>query len=232
MSGHDSLATGLAKIGLLLRSDGRRRGNAAGLTPTQAQILAMLAARGPARAGRIAEEMALTQPTISDAVAALVRKGHVARRADPGDARAVLLHLTASGRHLAADAAAWPDALLGALDALDPDERAVFGRGLTKMIRALQERGAIPVQRMCASCLHFRPNAHSDAARPHHCAFVDAAFGDAALRLDCADHGDADAAARRESWHRFIQAPAKGRAPRSRQRTGRSGSTSPQRKVT
>ena len=53
---------------------------------------------------------------------------------------------------------------------------------------ALQEARAIPVQRMCLTCRHFRPHVHDDPARPHHCAFVDAAFGDAALRLDCADH--------------------------------------------
>src|SRR3546814_1949368 len=68
---------------------------------------------------------------------------------------------------------------------LDDGERAAFLKGLTKMIGALQTRGTIPVQRMCVSCAHFRPNVHSDAATPHHCAFVDAAFGDASLRLDC-----------------------------------------------
>src|SRR3546814_1625669 len=83
--------------------------------------------------------------------------------------------------------AVWPDALLGAVEMLDDGERAAFLKGLTKMIGALQTRGTIPVQRMCVSCAHFRPNVHSDAATPHHCAFVDAAFGDASLRLDCED---------------------------------------------
>src|SRR3546814_1012694 len=73
---------------------------------------------------------------------------------------------------------------------LDDGERAAFLKGLTKMIGALQTRGTIPVQRMCVSCAHFRPNVHSDAATPHHCAFVDAAFGDASLRLDCDDRSE------------------------------------------
>jgi hypothetical protein len=38
--------------------------------------------------------------------------------------------------------------------------------------------------------IHCRVNI-ADAEAPHHCAFVDAAFGDAALRMDCADHQDA-----------------------------------------
>jgi hypothetical protein len=41
---------------------------------------------------------------------------------------------------------------------------------------------------MCVTCRYFRPHVHSDPERPHHCAFVDAPFGDRALRLDCRDH--------------------------------------------
>lgn len=206
MSTNANIMTGLARIGMLLRSEGWRRGEATGLTPTQAQILAHLATRGPARVGTVAGEIAVTQPTASDAVAALVRKGHVEKRPDPADARASLLHPTAAGRRIAERLAVWPDALLGAVDMLDPAESAAFLRGLTKMIGALQMRGAIPVQRMCVSCAHFRPNVHGDAARPHHCAFVDAAFGDASLRLDCGEHVEADAPARLENWTRLMDA--------------------------
>ena len=44
------------------------------------------------------------------------------------------------------------------------------------------------MSRMCLDCRFFRPDVHDDPARPHHCAFVDAPFGDAQLRIDCADH--------------------------------------------
>lgn len=56
------------------------------------------------------------------------------------------------------------------------------------MIRTLQERGEVPVSRMCVTCGHFRAHALPGAARPHHGARVDAPFGDRAWRLDCADH--------------------------------------------
>lgn len=208
MTAMASIATGLTRIAMFLRSEAWRRAETTGLSPTQTQILALLVQRGPARVGAVADEIAVTQPTASDAVAALVRKGYVARRADPEDARATRLHPTAAGRRLAAELAVWPDALLGAIDALDPPEQAVFVKGLAKMIRALQMRGAIPVQRICVSCRYFGPHAHADAAQPHHCAFLDAAFGDAALRLDCGDHLEADASAQRESWTRFNDAAA------------------------
>jgi len=201
------IMTGLSRIGMVLRSEGWRRGEATGLTPTQAQILVHLVTRGPARITAIAAEIAVTQPTASDAVAALVRKGHVEKHPDPADSRAVTLHPTESGRRIAGEMATWPDALLAAVDVLDEGERAVFVKGLTKMIGTLQQRHAIPVQRMCVSCAHFRPNVHTDPAAPHHCAFVDAAFGDALLRLDCRDHVEADASARLASWTRFTEEP-------------------------
>jgi len=203
MGSNADIMTGLSRIGMMLRSEGWRQTEATGLTPTQSQILLHLVARGAARVGTVAEEIAVTQPTASDAVAALTRKGLVEKRPDSEDARAVRLHPTSAGRRVAAGLAVWPDALLGAVDMLDAVERAAFLRALTKMIGALQMRGAIPVQRMCASCAHFRPNVHTDAARPHHCTFVDAAFGDASLRLDCNDHVKADASAQLASWTRF-----------------------------
>jgi len=221
MGTNENIIAGLSRIGMLLRSEGWRRNEETGVTPTQAQILAYLAARGPARVGRIAAEIAVTQPTASDAIAALERKNYVRKRPDPGDARAARIHPTAAGMRVADRLAVWPDALIGAAGMLDPGEASIFLKGLTKMIGSLQMRGAIPVQRMCVSCVHFRPNRYPDAARPHHCAFVGAAFGDVDLRLDCDDHAEADAPARLRNWTRFTDARAHVRAPRPRQRTGR-----------
>ena len=203
------IATGLAKIGMYLRSEGWRQADGASLTPTQSQILVQLAQRGPTRVTALAHELGVTQPTASDAAAALIRKGHVERRPDPADARASLLHPTQSGRRVAEAMAVWPDALLAAADALEPHERAVFLKALTKMIRALQIQGAIPVQRMCATCTFFRPNVHNDPAAPHHCAFVNAAFGDAALRLDCGEHEAAPDSQAAVNWQVFASAGAK-----------------------
>ncbi len=191
----DSALTGLAKLGLVLRHHAWQRRQESGLTPTQAQILALLAARGPERVGAIARSLGVTQPTVSDAVSALQRKGLVQRRRDTSDARAVTIGLTRRGRQLAAESAEWPDALLAAVDALSPGDHAALLRGLSGVIRELQERGEIPIARMCVTCRFFRPNVHDDPELPHHCAFADAPFGDRALRLDCADHEPKEAAA-------------------------------------
>ncbi len=203
MAANEQVVTGLAKIGMALRAEGWREADAVGMSPTQAQILIYLVQRGPSRITAVADEIAVTQPTASDAAAALIRKGHLEKRPDPADARASLLHPTRLGRSAAKQMATWPDALLAAVDALSLSEQAAFLKGLTKMVRTLQEKRMIPLQRMCASCRFFRPRVHPDASAPHHCDFVDAAFGDADLRLDCGEHEAASQAQANTAWRRF-----------------------------
>lgn len=184
------IAVGLSKIGLAMKQEAFSSAGGSGLSPTQAQILTMLASTGApgARASDLATWLAVSLPTVSDSVRALVEKGLVAKQTDDSDRRAARLVLTDAGKKKAAVAAGWPDFLASAVDAMDSSEQEVFLAGLVKMIRTLQERGQIPIARMCATCTHFRPNAHDDARTPHHCAFVDAPMGDRHLRLDCNEH--------------------------------------------
>ena len=200
------VGVGLAKVGLALRTHAWRDAGPRGLNPTQAQILALLrASAAPLRLSEVAEGLAVTGPTASDAVKALVAKGLVAKRRAPDDARAVAIALTERGREEAARSAQWPDFVLAAVDVLSIEEQATFMRALVKMIRTLQERGEIAPARMCVSCRFFRPHAHpGDAERPHHCAFVDAPFGDRALRLECREHEPADDETTAHNWREFV----------------------------
>ena len=102
MDSNSHIVAGLTKIGTFLRSEQRQQAEETGLTLTQAQILVHLAARGPTPVSAVADEIAVTQPTVSDAVTALVRKGWVAKRDDPDDARVTQLHTTARGERDAA----------------------------------------------------------------------------------------------------------------------------------
>ncbi len=158
-----------------------------GLNPTQGEVLQRAAAQ-PARASDLAAELGITPASLSDTVSALVAKALVTRCPDREDKRARRIEATDAGRRVAEQMPEAPEALQAAIAELGGDERGALLRAFTLIIRSLQEARAIPVQQMCITCHHFRPNMHDDAARPHHCMFVDAAFGDAALRLDCADH--------------------------------------------
>jgi DNA-binding MarR family transcriptional regulator len=202
------VTTGLAKVGIALKQQAWSEAGGRGLTPTQGQALALLRAN-PAglRLGALARQLGVTQPTASDSVAALQRKGLVTKAPLAGDGRAVVVRLTPAGVREAAAAAAWPDFLLEAVGELSAAEQAAFLRALVTMIRTLQERGRIPVARMCVSCSFFRPLRHDDPARPHHCAFVDAPFGDGELRLDCPDHAAAPPEQAAHTWRTF-RAPA------------------------
>jgi len=203
------LVTGLAKVGLATRHRAWSEAEGQGLTPTQGQILALLRLHPETgmRLAEVAEAMAIAPPTASVAVRALVAKGLVAKSRARDDARAVALTLTEAGRREAERAAGWTDFLLAAVDELAPAEQEVFYRGLVKMIRALQERGEIPVSRMCVTCRFFRPNAHPGQDKPHHCAFVDAPFGDRHLRLECADHRTAAPDQAGVAWAAFVDRP-------------------------
>jgi DNA-binding MarR family transcriptional regulator len=188
----DQIAAGLGQIAAFVRMAGWREAEPLGLTPTQRTCLSLLKNRGACRVTALAKLLGITQPTVSDVIAALERKGFVERRPDPADARATRVHLTAAGTEMARQAARPPAALSRAIGTLSPAERAGMRRALSKMILSLQQQGAIEPQRLCLGCRFFRPYVHSDALKPHHCAFVDAAFGDASLRFDCSDHEEAD----------------------------------------
>lgn len=199
----DQAANGFARLSAFLREEQWRLAEAHGLTPTQIDILVLLKRRGACRGRDIARQLGVRQPTSSGAVDALARKGLAGKRRDPSDGRAVLVDLTASGATLAARLDRAPEALETALSRLGTAARADLARSLTTVIKDLQENGAIEPQRHCVSCRFFRPNLHDNPEKPHHCAFVDAAFGDASLRFDCGDHDEADAGEIAENWRRF-----------------------------
>jgi DNA-binding MarR family transcriptional regulator len=204
---HDQTSLGLSRIGAFLRSAQWRAAETLGLTPTQIDALTLLKRRGASRLSDLAKHLGVTQATASDAVAALHRKALVRKQPDPADGRAVVLTLTPPGEEIAAGQDRPPRALADALSSLDAGEHAALRRALVKIIRELQVAGAIEPQRLCVSCEFFRPHAHPGSTRPHHCAFVDAAFGDAELRTDCGDHEDAGETDGARHWRRFSTAP-------------------------
>jgi DNA-binding MarR family transcriptional regulator len=198
------LREGFERIALVLRSDLWMASGKAGLNPTQAQALALLAERaGGLRAKEIAAHLAVSPPTIADTLAALERKGLVARAPDPADARAMRVMLTDEGQKVGRALAQSKSQVTTALAMLSPDQQADLLLSQIRIIRSLQLAGAIPEQRICVSCRHFRPNAYPGAAQPHHCAFVNAAIGDRDLRLDCGEHEAADPSIQSANWMAF-----------------------------
>ena len=199
------LAAGLEKIGLAMKSRTWRREGRAGLGPLQRQVLTLLRAKPDqsAQVSTIAEELVVRLPTASEAVATLERKRLVKRSRSQRDGRIVTVELTSRGARACAPAVGMPNQLAAATDSLSAAEQVAFLKGLTKIIRSLQEQGEISVARMCVTCRYFRPHQHDDVAQPHHCDYVNAPFGEQALRLECAEYEPASISQARESWERF-----------------------------
>ncbi|HEX6340269.1 MarR family winged helix-turn-helix transcriptional regulator [Umezawaea sp.] len=184
------LLTGLARLGQAVRIDAWRNSGPHNLSPLQADIITFLDGEArPRRQGDIVGALASTPPTVSDAVKVLRAKKLLDGARDPADARAVVVRLTAEGEAEARRLAAVSRTMSEAISVLSESDLAAMLRGTAAVMKALQDRQAIPVSRMCLTCRFFGPDAHpEDTARPHHCHFVDAPFGDAELRVTCPDH--------------------------------------------
>lgn len=202
----DHITTGLTKVAAALRSQAWEGGTSRNLTPTQGQILGLLADRADQalRLNDVATELCLTAATASDAVMTLVSKKLVNKARSAEDQRVLVLTLTAAGRREAQRTRGWTEVVRAGVKSLTPDEQAVFLRGLTKVIHSLQEQGAISVVRMCAGCTYFQPYAHADAARPHHCELVGKAIGEGQLRLDCPDFIPGSEIEQGHRWQEFL----------------------------
>jgi DNA-binding MarR family transcriptional regulator len=198
------IASGLSRIAVALRGLAWKRATENAITPTQGEILQQIAeARAPLRLNDIAGALAISSPTASDAVSALVSKG-LAVKVAGADKRALAIKLTLEGEGLAKRSANWPDLLTKAATTLTPDEQGIMLRALSKIIGKLQDDGAISAQRICVTCQHFRPYAHEDEANPHHCALIDRAYGNHGLQLNCPDHALAARDQREAQYLRFL----------------------------
>lgn len=201
---HVRIVEGLERIATALKSDDWSRAQAAGVNPTQLSILRTLEGRNVGLSVKeLSFQLGVSQPTVTDSILALERKSLVEKRPDPADGRAVRVVITDVGMAVVRSGSEAAGAVGQATAALGDGDQQQLLVQLVSVIRQLQEQGSIPVQRMCVSCRHFRPYAHADAARPHHCNFVDAAFGQQDLRIDCRDHETADPSVRAATWDGF-----------------------------
>jgi DNA-binding MarR family transcriptional regulator len=175
------------------------------LTPTQRKILELLVRRGESLSlSAVARELGVTAATACDSVSALEHKGLVRKQRSTTDGRALALVLTEEGHQSATQLAALPDPLWGAFDALEDTEQETLYRLYLKMIRGLQESGALPTSRMCLRCKFFDPFRYTGSATPHHCHQAGMPIAERHLRIDCSVFEAGDAAAQTELWQRFV----------------------------
>ena len=174
------------------------------LTPTQRKILELLASRGESLSlSAVARELGVTAATACDSVSALETKGLIRKQRSTTDGRALALVLTDEGKTQATQLLSLPDPLWGAFDGLADAEQETLYRLSIKMLRGLQENGALPTSRMCVRCKFFDPFRYAGSPTPHHCHQAQTPFAERQLRIDCAVFEPGDAVAQATMWQRF-----------------------------
>lgn len=117
------------------------------ITPIQYGVLAVLEASGDLDQITLAQRMALDASTSGNVLERMQKRGWIHRQVDPTDRRRRIVSLTESGRNvleeLLDDVVAVQHTLL---EPLDPKERAVFMRLLSKMVEANNERSRAPLK--------------------------------------------------------------------------------------
>ena len=198
------LSHAFARLGIVQRANSWESTSVEGLNPTQGSILSFLHKRNTSvRLSEIAQELAVSNATVSDSVSTLVEKGLVTKRRAKEDARATAISLRPKGKKLADRLGLGDIRIKQALESLGSNEREQLYRTMLKLIRQLQLAGQISVNRACVTCRYFRPNVHKTPSRPHHCVLVDAPFGDKTLREDCSEHEPADEHLAAQNWKTF-----------------------------
>ncbi|MGD9528589.1 MarR family winged helix-turn-helix transcriptional regulator [Pseudonocardia sp.] len=192
------LAEATERLGDAARSMLRRAAAAEGMSPTQAQLLLRITSSGTRDrgTGSLAGWLAVSAPTVSDALAALTDKGLVERSAPR------VWTATARGREAAGRITRWRDPVLAALHALPVAAKAQSLTVLLNVIVELNAAGIISTARTCLSCRFYQPHPPDDGW----CALLEQTLAPAALRVDCAEHVPAGAqqpARQPPSAHRY-----------------------------
>lgn len=179
------LVTAVERLSRALRSARQAVATDHGLSLLQLQIIEHVDDHPPSRVGVLADELDVTQPTISDALASLAMKSIVDRTPDPEDRRASLIVLTKAGKTLAAKIATQLEPMHEGERMTSPDTSGVALHVLLGEIRRLQQIGVISINRSCLSCDHYKPPKGKQAAR---CLLLDETLTPQDLRVDCREH--------------------------------------------
>jgi DNA-binding MarR family transcriptional regulator len=134
------------RVALARLSRRLRRHELAGLTPTQLAALATIGKTGPMRLGDLAAAEGIAPSTLTRLVTALEDMGYVRRCADPSDARASTLTITAHGQDALERIRTENTLMLTAsLELLTPEQRSALAAALP-VLEQLAE--AVPGSRL------------------------------------------------------------------------------------
>ncbi len=185
------IVAAFGKLSLAMRISARKTATREDLTPTQAEILALLDVRVESlRLSTVAEQLGVTSATASEAVETLVAKGLITKTPAADDRRALAIKSTRNGKKIAKRADHSNEFVIKALKTFNDSEREMLLTILLRLIGEFQARGDLPALRMCLTCKYFEPNRHPDKDVPYHCHLVGQPLPASFMRVDCAEHDE------------------------------------------
>ena len=132
------------RVALARLSRRLRRHELAGLTPTQLAALATIGKTGPMRLGDLAAAEGIAPSTLTRLVTALEDIGYVQRTADPSDARASTLAITAHGQEALERIRTETTLMLTAsLGLLTPQQRSALAAALPVLEQLADAQGVV-----------------------------------------------------------------------------------------
>lgn len=157
------------------------------LTPIQIQTLIFLLNHSEEKrtVTYLAREFNITKATVSDTIKTLTQKELISKEYHPEDTRSYTIHLTTKGREIAAHTSLFTKELFVPLHKLNDTEKENFLLNLMDIIHHLQKSGIISLQRMCFTCVHYRPNGPKGK---HFCNLLNVKLESNELRIDCPEH--------------------------------------------
>lgn len=181
----EKIFAALERIHTSSRSALTRAGHEHGLSPLQAQILHFVHRRNTASASQLADQLRVSKPTISDAIATLLTKKLIKKTASKGDGRGYSITLTAKGRNEAVLLASYATPFLDSVNTLSELQKQALWDALINLLRTMESQGLIPHQRMCFSCKYFE---HKKAGTQYYCRLMEVPLAIDKLRIDCNEH--------------------------------------------
>lgn len=157
------------------------------LSPIQVQILIFLLTHSEEKrkVTYLADEFNMTKATISDAIKVLDEKGLIKKIIELQDSRSYVIHLTKKGIEVAEKTSVFTRALQVPINKLYPDDKENLLLSLIEIISHLNKTGVITIQRMCVTCVHYKP---ADSRQPHFCKLLNKKLENSELRIDCPEH--------------------------------------------
>lgn len=173
----------LEKIGDLTRAMQWESAKLLGLSPLQVQVLLFLQGHpeNMRKGSLLADEFAVSRPTVSDALKSLEKKGLLSRKKDTVDTRSYLLELTPAGESTCRQLQAYPQPLLTQIAAMDEERQGLLLSNLLNLIEQMHQLGLVKTARMCFACANYQGDKLSD----HYCKLLQRPLENEGLRTDC-----------------------------------------------